>query len=265
MNDRLLGFIIFAWILFGNNLYGQSGFLGKKHVVFFESSLQVPVKPVLMKQTFDFGPNYSGGYSFERSLLPPRLTVKYGNVYRGHLLISVEGGWLGARNSTFFATTEWKKGQIESFKEDALYKIRTNQFGLNISQRFYAEFAPMGKYLGFKVGLSNAVNAIYSSYSSVYNYNGDRIYVNELWKPFYENTQMINFSFELGRTTFLSGDQLLDFGFRSTLYLGNVNSRFRIKNEPYIPQLNKIFDLIARNNISNVSFFELYVSYGFSK
>ncbi len=258
-------FSFFLLCLSGSSMFAQGGgFLGKKTMLTGGVSLSTPMFNNRFSHYLELSENEYGSIYYERTLLPPKLSLQAGRIVGGHVLLSLDGSWQGLQNSGL-VTREYMESGGTTYGATDTFKLRTNALALNFESRFYSEFAPIGRYVSLSGGITHASAKIYPVYRSQYYEAGSNEFVitDEKKESGISNVFLYNASFGFGRTFMLSRKLVLDYGFKATLYFGDGSrDPDAFAGISYKEQFNDILDFIAQGNLQSSNAFEIYVKFG---
>lgn len=265
MNKNFI-FLFSVWLLLfpGETTFAQGGgFLGKKTMLAGGVSFSAPILNSRYSNYLQLTESQYGVIYYERTLLPPKLSLQAGRIVGGHVLISLDGSWQGLQNSGLI-TGEYLVNGASSYNAIDTFKLRTNALALNFESRFYSEFAPIGRYVSLSAGITHASSKVYPVYRSQYYESGSNqtVVTNEKKEPGISNVYNYTASFGFGRTFALSSKLVLDYGFKASLYFGKYNNTNSFVGTSYKDQFNNLLDYIAHGNLQSSNAFEIYVKFG---
>ena len=261
--------ILFILMTLPNGTSAQVGFLGKRFTFTAGTSIAPPIS------------NHTARYSnplsehkvvvfYDWAVLPPELRLNVDAVLTERIQFSLSGKWRGLQNCGFYSHNSESTPTGSNYYVDS-FMLKTNAIGLTGSFKFFAEYAPVGRYIEVGGGITRSVSDVYPTYS-VRNTN----YVTEIettisnkWEPGVYISNNFHVNFAIGKTSLITRDLVLDYGIKSSYFFGAQKYQpvdFNYGDDPinYQDSFSEMINYLQFTNLKSSYAIEIYLNFGIS-
>lgn len=251
------------------------GYLGKKNAIGAGFTINSPISGF---------PHFLINDEAEAYNFPPKVFVcfEHNFTYRGSY--SISGSYYGLPNTLMYAETYEYLDMMETqqYIVTDTFKLHTNMYSTSAGFKVYKEFAPMGKYTSFEVGLNYFESKVYPTtymrYYIIDDYEkqlmGEVLYNDT---AFTRTSVIFDLSIGKGIKSIIRDYAAIDFGVKSHLFLGRYNfmeeqyeyegsmRAYNFEQYDHRANIDKIVDYIHNKRAYLSHLLEVYITIQFLK